>query len=87
MHIKYLAYNSYMTNLMVIYFSNTYFAITWKGEDTIGCLLVYLSEIIGSISPYCMFFKLAMFGTWQPHLFSDICQICVQCSLLNGWCQ
>ena len=51
------------------------------------CILVYICKNVRSICPWNMLSIWVVFQMWQSYLFSDICQIIVQCSLLNSWCQ
>ena len=59
--------------------SGTYFAITC-GIDIVAGIFM---QTFGSICLHGMLAMWAIFGIWQPYLFSDICQICVQWYLQN----
>ena len=47
------------------------------------CFSVHMQNA-GSVCPFSMLAVYTAFGIWQPYLFSDICEICVFCSLLHG---
>ena len=82
-HIKYLAY---MPNLVGLFVSCTYLAITCEVGVAGGCILAYMWKIIKSLSTCCLLTMLLFFGIWQWYLFSHIYLICVQCFVLNIWC-
>ena len=73
-----------MTNLLGKFVSGTYLAM--KGAVGVHLVLFWViyAKIVKSVCPGSMW---AIVGIWQPYLFSDNCQICVQCSFLNGWYQ
>ena len=70
MHVKYLTCMACMPICGHISFRHVFV------EVTVGCILVYLCKNIGFICPYSMLAMWAIFGMWQPYLFSDICQMC-----------
>ena len=74
---------AYRPNLVGIFVSGTYLAITCEIEAAVGFALAYICKTLG-LYAHNMLVMLAVFGMWQPHLLSDMHQICVQCSLLNG---
>ena len=83
-HTKYWAY---MLNLVGIFVSGTYLSVTGRVEVAGGVVWDYKCKNVGSLCPFSMLAMWAVFAIWQPYLFSNICQICAQSSLLNGWCQ
>ena len=87
MHIRYWEYVAYMPNLMDIFVSGTYFAITCEVEVAAGYGVAYKCKNVGFICQFSKFFMWAIFGKCQPYMLSDLGQIYVQCSLLNGWHQ
>ena len=74
-----------MPNLVGRLVSGTNLAKTCEIEGAVGCVLVYLCKYVGSVCQFSMWAVLATFGMWQQYIFSDISQICVQCSLLHDW--
>ena len=47
--IKYLMYMAYIPNLLGIFVSITYYAITCVAETAVGCILAYKCKNVGSI--------------------------------------
>ena len=79
MRIKYWGYMICMPNLVGISFFGTYFEITCEVDVAVCCVLTYV--LCSMLTVW------AIVGMWQRYLFSDICQICEQCSFVNCWCQ
>ena len=53
-YVRYLAYMAYIHNLVGIFVSGTYLAITAEVEVVAGCVLVYMCTNVGSIFPFSM---------------------------------
>ena len=43
----------------------------------------YMQKLLGIYTHLAMLTMSAVFEMWQPYMFSDICQMGVQCSLIN----
>ena len=71
-----------MSYLVDMFAPGTYLAITCEVEVAFGCVLAYICKPAGSICSFSMLAISGIFGMWQSYLFSNICQICVQCSML-----
>ena len=80
LHVK---YSAYMPKLMGIFVSCTYLASTGELEVVFGCVLAHICRNVAPECPYSMLVMWAVFGMWQPYLFSEVCQICVQYFSVN----
>ena len=70
--LRYLAYMAYMPNLVGIFVSSTYLALTWEVHTTIGCVLSHMCKNIGSIYPFNMLEVWLTYAVWLSYIFSNI---------------
>ena len=87
MYVKYWAYMIYTSKLVGTFGFGIFLAIKDEVEVAVDWVLAFICKNVGFTCLYSIFHLWAMYGMWQLYLFSDICQICIQCSLLKGWCQ
>ena len=70
--IKYLVYMACMPNLMDIFVSSTYLAITWEVWIAVGCILAHVQNV-GSVFSLSMMVVWLTHAMWQSYLLSNLC--------------
>ena len=84
LHVKYL---QALPSLVGIFVTDTYLVITCVVEFEVGSILVYIYVKMLDLYANVAIGHVRYIWNWQSYLFSDTCQICVQCFLLKGCCQ
>ena len=71
--IRYLAYMVYMPNLVCIFVSSIYLAITWEVCIAVGCVVAHACRNVCSLCPFNILVVRPAYTIWQSYLFSNIC--------------